>query len=863
MLITSAFTVLLAAGAATAQVAAPPAKQYGLLKNVRSELSFAPYTPAQKDLVVQQVHELFQVYAHEYVKIQDYHIDAQAAIEKVRKTASSLSLKDFNYKMASIFLSLRDFHTNYNIGGKHACYGFVTPFKFNFVDSHDIAQDPRIVVESLTVVPEILALTKDQVSRVHVGDTLEKIDGLTFREHWLKTQSATGGANQFGGYRAALSLLSSANGKIYPAPEKDTITFELRRPGAYSNYKVTVPYVAVGKKQCLAEAPGAAASFTAPKFHGPNLAQEKKKGPVGVKPTSPLDGMKIFGDSANDLVYKKTDSNIINWTIYKHGGANLGVLQLTDFQDDTEADGLGPAIEVFQSLLLNELAETDSIVIDLRDNGGGIIAFADVLPQLFVPNFVPGTARALRTENNRVLMVENSADGPIWAASYNQSRPGDRYTAPASFSTVEQDNAVGQLYLRPIGVLTNANCYVCAVRAVIIARRVLTTSSCDMFSASMQDFGVTVFGEDGTTGAGGANVVEHRSFLQPAAPTIFKPLPFQDVDANGTVRLGAPDFRVAWRQSLRVNKNKGVLIEDRGVLTDVVVRPTVADFTTSNSTGKSTQFDKIAAALKKEGKNGKAGLFFQSPLANQFAVTGSAVSFPYSSQLIKKLQLRDSSNKVVGEVSPSPYYRRTSGKINTTKKVTDLGYFAYNIRGYNANGKQVLTTNRVVTVTPALDKYVKVAAGSEWTYTGKTPASAAFSAVYNLNSPAIDGWQISPSTTGVVAVVGNGIQYVDNTDTDLRIFANVPKGGAKLATKFTFDTEKNYDYFTISVRSVVGVGGGSQQQKPVTLFRESGKGAVDQTFDLPPGNLDISFRFVSDNGVDEAGVTISKITIKA
>ncbi|KAJ3166088.1 hypothetical protein HDU88_003634 [Geranomyces variabilis] len=837
MLITSAFTFLIAASAATAQLT--PAKRYGLLKDVRPELGFANYSPAQKDLVAQQVQAMFQIYSHEYTKITDLHVDAQDRIAKARKNAASLSLKDFNYEMASIFLSLRDFHTNYEIGGAHSCYGFVTPFKFNFVASHDIANDPRVVVEALSVVPEILALTKDQVSKVQVGDSLEKIDGLTFREHWIKTQAATGGANQYGGYRAALGLLSSINGKLYPAPAKDSITFEFCRPGTNITYSVTVPWVTVGKRACLADAPGGgSANFGAPKFHGPNLTQEKKKGPVGVKPSSPLDGMKLFGDSNNDLVWKTTDSSIINWTIYKHGGANLGVIQLTAFEDDTHPDGLGPAVEVFQGLLLKELSETDSVVIDLRDNGGGIISFADVLPQLFVPNFVPGKARALRTENNRILMVENSADGPIWAASYNQSHPGDRYTVPEAFSTVEQDNAVGQLYLRPVGVFTDANCY----------------SSCDMFSASMQDFGVTVFGEDGTTGAGGANVVEHRSFLQAAAPSIFKPLPYQDVDANGAVRLGAPDFRVAWRETLRVNKNAGVVIEDRGILTDVVVRPVVADFLpVNNATGKSTQFDKIAATLKKAGTStGKAGLFFQSPLTVQYSTTGSAVSFPYSSQLIKKLELRDSANKVVGQASPSPYYRRTSGALKASKNSTDLGYFSYNIRGYGANGQQVLTTKRVVTVTPALDKYVKVAKGQTFTYAGK----AAFSAVYNSNSPAANGWQVS--NTGV-AVVGNGIQYVDNTDTDLRIFASVPAGGAKLATTFKFDTELNYDFFTISVRSVST----GAPTAPVQLTRQTGKGSVDQTFDLPGGNIDISFHFVSDGGVDMSGVTISKIAIKA
>ncbi|KAI8588502.1 hypothetical protein BDZ88DRAFT_477015 [Geranomyces variabilis] len=834
MLLSSALTALLAISSVAAQLT--PARRFGLLKDTRPELGFVNYSPQQKADVAHQAKELLAIYVHEHVKKENYHVDAQKKIAAFEKKAKKLSHKDFHYGLADIFLSLRDFHTNYYIAGPHSCYGFVGPFTFDFVDSRDIANDPRIVVRAITINPDVLRLAKDAVAHVQPGDVLTKIDGLSFVDHWKKTQDHTGGANLYGGYRAALGLLSSINGKIYPAPKNDFINFEFTRPGTPAPFNVTVPWITAAKRDCLADAPSGGQAFGAPKFHGPKETDIKKIGPIGMKPTSPLDGLDLFPEGDNDLILQPTASSIVQWTVYTYGGANLGVLRLSSFLEDGQPD-TSRAEAAFRSLLLNELAETDGIVIDLRSNGGGSLNLADGLPQLFVPDFMPGTGRALRVEENRVLFVQNQVQGEVWAASYNASKPGDLYTKAIQFNTQQQTNELGQLYLKPVALLNNANCY----------------SACDTFSASMQDHGILVYGEDGQSGAGGANVVEHRSFLQKGAPTIYKPLPFQDVDAQGRVRLGAPDMRIAWRATIRVKKNEGQLIEDRGVITDRVIRPFTADFTTNVAEGKDTRYSRIAKELRDWGVHTKTtGLFFQSPLNVTQATTGSALSFAYTSQFIKKLEIRDSTNQVVGTAAPSPYYRRTTGQLASAQPASALGRFTYTILGYSGEGKQVLKTKRDSIITPGLDKYVKVAAGQTWTYSKN--ASAAFSAVYNTGATAAPtGW--IPSATGIV--VGNGVQYVDSVDTSFSVFANVP-AGAKLSTTFAYDTEKDYDFLTISVRSV------SAGTAPVVLFTDSGAAQVDKAFDLGvSGNVEITYHFVSDGGVTAKGVTVSKIAIQA
>jgi hypothetical protein len=162
--------------------------------------------------------------------------------------------------------------------------------------------------------------------------------------------------------------------------------------------------------------------------------------------------------------------------------------------------------------------------------------------------------------------------------AYTQVAPGDVYTMPVPLGS--NSNDYGNAYAKPVGVLNNGHCY----------------SACDLFSANMQDTGAAIiFGEDGATGAGGANVVEHNDYLVRADKTSFQPLPY----ADNLKKTGAPNFRVGWRQQIRNGKNAGKLIEDYGVVPNFIVRPHVTDLL-PNAT-RLSQYDRIARILRREG----------------------------------------------------------------------------------------------------------------------------------------------------------------------------------------------------------------------------------------------------------------------
>jgi C-terminal processing protease CtpA/Prc len=183
-------------------------------------------------------------------------------------------------------------------------------------------------------------------------------------------------------------------------------------------------------------------------------------------------------------------------------------------------------VKIIRSLLLNELSETKSIVFDIRNNGGGLIQMADYIPQLFVTHFKNGPARAIVSPLNKDIFANNTGE-PDWKTAYGKVQPHEMYSPLVFFDPVASVGTLGQAYFKPVGVFTNANCY----------------SACDMFAANMQDnSGAIVFGEDGNTGAGGANVVEYGNYLSQIVPKLLPPLPYAS-----QLPHSAQNLRVSYR----------------------------------------------------------------------------------------------------------------------------------------------------------------------------------------------------------------------------------------------------------------------------------------------------------------------------
>ncbi|KAI9102864.1 hypothetical protein DFS34DRAFT_711968 [Phlyctochytrium arcticum] len=659
--------------------------ELGLLKDVREKMTFLPYTAEERVFVAQQRQETLNIYANIEEKLKNYGVDAIASFSDILKNAGNMTNKDFSYAMARHALSLRDLHTNFLIGGQHSCYLLGTPYDFDFVTSDDIVMKPQVVVRGVSQDPEYNALFPPEALTIKPGDRLDTIDGKSFREYWISVQNMTGGANQFGGYRQALQMLSLQSSAIFPLPSNNEIEFGFRQ-GTGKSTMVKVPYVAQGDRQCIRDAP-----------------KERDTPPPPLPPPNPKDAKsdlppaKIFQGRFAKYNYQETKSDIVFHTTYKAKDFTMGVIRLESF--DIKDSPILAVINVIRTLVTDTLSNTDGILFDVRGNPGGDIRVAESIYQWFAGVTEPVKTRAINHPTNRILFGNQSVpldDTRADRLALQSAAPTDKFAQPVGFFSVEQTNTDGHAYLRPVAVLTDGVCY----------------SACDFFCAGMQDNGAAIiFGEDPQTGAGGANVFTHKSTLQNGSPTIFKPLPFEGSlgkDAkNQTVPIpGTSGMRVAIRQAVRIGRNAGKILEDAGVKVDEVIRQTPAEF--AQTQGEVfPQFEQIAMRLKQQAaKDGRSKLQFQSPFGFRYLTN---FTIPFNSSGFDRIEVRDSKGTLVVDQKLSSECEESSGELIATKKPA-LGWDRYNILGFMGSQK-MMTTKRPIVMLPDMNELPEVAAG--------------------------------------------------------------------------------------------------------------------------------------------------------
>ena len=207
--------------------------------------------------------------------------------------------------------------------------------------------------------------------------------------------------------------------------------------------------------------------------------------------------------------------------------------------------------------LVTQLPQS-GLVIDVRGNGGGLILAGEQLLQVLTPRRIEPTLFQMRNTPINRQLVEVVSFLREWRASMRQAvRTGAIYTKGFPITSPSKANEIGQQYYGPIVLITDGLCY----------------STTDIFAAGFQDHAIgTILGVDNNTGAGGANVWEHGllSDLLSGADSPYEPLP------------GGSNMRVSMRRTIRVGINKGTVLEDLGVVPNQLYRMTRDDLLNDN-----------------------------------------------------------------------------------------------------------------------------------------------------------------------------------------------------------------------------------------------------------------------------------------
>ncbi len=237
-----------------------------------------------------------------------------------------------------------------------------------------------------------------------------------------------------------------------------------------------------------------------------------------------------------------------------------GYLRIYTFDVYPDQQGLSSFLDAFAGLV--ERMPKQGLILDVRDNPGGLIPAAERLLQLFTPRPIEPVRFQYRCTPEILELCRTAGSGradvhldwSMWVPSIEQAlATGDLYSHAFPITPPQACNDRGQIYSGPVVLITNALCY----------------SATDIFAAGFQDHDIgPILGVDATTGAGGANVLRHGLLLELFGDSLPEPL--------AALPEGV-ELRVALRRALRVGKNEGTVLEDLGVEPEIRRRLTEDD----------------------------------------------------------------------------------------------------------------------------------------------------------------------------------------------------------------------------------------------------------------------------------------------
>ncbi|MBX2857183.1 MAG: hypothetical protein KTR17_00855 [Cellvibrionaceae bacterium] len=793
------------------------------LENRRNEIVFPELTSDQKRVLSEQAQFLLKdLYVHRFEKLAFYPglEDPVPQIANIVENADSLSTAEIEEGIYRIFAAQRDLHLNYLFPEPHASYRSFLPLTFtrtaNFFD--------RFEVRVSAVNADLFAEYAPGQQVPELGDRIVAYDGLSIDAAVERQKQTAQGANEFGGFTRALGQMTFVSHFLHLKPERDTIsiTFEKSTRSPYFHgrrYTITLPWLV---------------QFTAPEeVRSLNAPETKKK----FDPKRFNEAREVWQEEYNDFVRSvgleetsdypnlPTAEPVLTWGRIENRYGEFGYLRLTSFVPQT---GVANTIAEIRRLLLEEFDDTDGLIFDVRNNGGGFISLADELSQLFMPNEADVIkARLLNTELNLSVFNDNVFGPNVLGENWNQvineaAGNGELYTELAAFTTDSAANSRGQAYFKPVAVLANARSY----------------SASDLFVCSMKDNrAALVFGEDLRTGAGGANVVNHGSFFNVLLPSVFEPLP------------PGHDMRVSWRQSVRFGPAAGRIIEDFGCEANIDVSRTPRDLLQGNR-------DQIKTITRELGV--KSNFFRYQPSARTANSRLNQLTLGDTPVLEVSVKYTPLISVSVGGVEKDliPVF----ASKREEKVEVDLSTLPINaqsqvvLRGVTWSGRTLWNLKRNIT---RLDQKLPVDdAGLLLDFSSLTDLGPL--AVVNANTAAENGWQLVPPALQV----GFEPSYLDNINTSGILALNLSAlNSATLSIDFEQDTELDFDFFEVFIADENGV---PEQQ----LQRSSGQQSRRTVeFDLSAfagrESVLIYFQFISDGFVTAPGIKIYSIKLNA
>jgi hypothetical protein len=814
-----ALSITAGLAAASSSMAAPRlALDIRPLADAREALTPEEYTADDRELVAKQALLFIEnLYVHRELKVKDFgaQSDPVPRLKNMVKRARTMSDADFHVEMQKIFLDLHDHHTNYSAPLPLQCSYVLSPL--HFADVYDQGSLKVIVNGTTKVLQDIVG---SDIEDVLVGDELLSINGKAIAEVLEDGRRLSGGANEDAMTAGAVMGLSMIPLAEQPVPEADTLTYEFRRGS--KKFVVNTSYYA------LVNIPSCVQSIRGSSFFKKFKTDKNPKRKAGFD----LEGALVRGENPKIRDYKELvlpdkvsvfgDEGKLPIGQFYTIDTPAGRLAKFDLETFMPEGNASPDNVIHQvKLLLEKAKETsEALIIDMRGNGGGYILLAEGLTQLFTPNKIETMPVRLLPNKLNLNTFLNSNQGREngWSQDTREGIAANaRYTNPRRITSSDAANRYGQVWFKPVVVLTDANCY----------------SACDLFAGAMQDHGAaTIIGTHTTTGAGGANVMDYDTFRQIFNQSLTTENPFIALP-------GYQSMRVSWRQTLRVGKNQGKLIEDAGIKSDIVVRYVTEDVVGGESR---VLMKKIHEAIKKIIPRYKSNITLRSSL---MMANGQPAKWVESVRGVDKIEVVQSGRTIASYDLETTQSDLTISLKNSKGAWSDA---AFDVIG-TLNGE---TQFRVVREVRWRGDALDASEGLSESFTGTLDYWHA----QQLSGPDGEGWQAKGDTIGV----GSGDKYSPNTSTQLfNLISTKDKNVVLLDIGMILESEDEMDYLNIIVRDPV-------TDTEIYLASLSGTLNLDsrRPLQLPTAGMEqmeIVLEFMSDENWNMKGPEISRLTI--
>lgn len=467
--------------------------------------------PEREQIVDAAIAMLSGYYVHLPQKQASHGVDPVARLRALRRRLPGMDGgAAFHTALADVFDSLMDLHTNYLLPAALADAVAFLPFQLG----ECVAAGERQV---------IVTHVAEGFDEAAPGDEVVSWTGIPILRALERVAGRTAGANPSAARAQALAAMTMRPLLKRPPPDEDWAALELRTGDAESRHLRADWHV-----------------LELPKRHGRRGASLDMQ--VDALRRARRELFPPAAGPANWLEVPTAMPRNFAAAALRDGHADLGYIRVHTFL----ADNADAFVTEFASLLAR--VPPRGLILDVRDNGGGLVDAAERCLQLLTPHPVTPAPMQWRATPPVLALCQRQgqsnpdrvADLSPWAASVQHALDiGSPFSTTAPITTPEACNTLGQQYHGPVVLLTSA----------------LSYSATDIFAGGFQDHGIgLVLGVHAATGAGGANVWPH-AVLQ------------QALGGPRALPQGA-ELRVAVRRSLRVGPNAGLELEERGVVPD-------------------------------------------------------------------------------------------------------------------------------------------------------------------------------------------------------------------------------------------------------------------------------------------------------